>query len=73
MFKEIGWDGVDWIDVAQNRKTWRVYVIRIMNLGVSQNARNFLLVEGGIIRFSRKILLHGVGYLSGVQTFIRSH
>jgi hypothetical protein len=21
--REIGWDGVDWIDVAQNRKQWR--------------------------------------------------
>jgi len=69
MFKEIGWDDVDWIDVAQNRKKWRVYVNRTMNLGVSQNARNFLLVELGIIRFSRKILLHGVGYLSRVDVY----
>jgi hypothetical protein len=67
MFKKIGWDDVDWIDVAQNRKKWRVYVNRIMKLGVSQNARNFLLVELGIIRFSIKILLHEVSYLSGVD------
>jgi len=64
---------VDWIDVAQNRKKWRVFVNRVMDLGVSQFARNFLLTEGGIFKFSRRTLLHGVGYLSGVQTFIRSH
>ena len=23
-FKEIGWDGVEWIDLAQNWKKWRV-------------------------------------------------
>jgi hypothetical protein len=64
---------VDWIDVAQNRKKWRVFVNRVMNLGALQNVRNFLLVERGIIRFSRITLLHGFGYLSDVETFIRSY
>ena len=49
------------------------FVNRVMDLGVSQNARNFLLVERGIIGFSRRTLLQGDGYLSGVQTFIKSH
>jgi hypothetical protein len=30
--REIGWDGVDWIDVAQDRDQWRVLVNTIMNL-----------------------------------------
>jgi hypothetical protein len=32
-FKDIGWDGVDWIDVAQNGKRWRVFVNKVMDLG----------------------------------------
>jgi hypothetical protein len=24
--REIGWDGLDWIDMAQNRNQWRVLV-----------------------------------------------
>jgi hypothetical protein len=29
--KEIGWDGMDWIDLAQNRDKWRALVITVMN------------------------------------------
>jgi hypothetical protein len=28
---EIGWDGVDWIDLAQNRDKWRALVNVVMN------------------------------------------
>jgi hypothetical protein len=31
---EIGWDGVDWIDLAQDRDHGRVFVNTVMNLGV---------------------------------------
>jgi hypothetical protein len=31
---ETGWDGVDWIDRAQDRDQWRVLVNTVMNLGV---------------------------------------
>jgi hypothetical protein len=31
---EIGWDGVDWIDLAQDRDQWRAIVNTGMNLGV---------------------------------------
>jgi hypothetical protein len=30
--EEIGWDGVNWIDVAQNRDKWRTLVNTAMNL-----------------------------------------
>jgi hypothetical protein len=33
-FGEIGWDGVDWIDMAQDRDQWRVLVNTILNLRV---------------------------------------
>jgi hypothetical protein len=32
---EIGWDGVDWIDMAQEGDKWRALVNRVMNLGVA--------------------------------------
>jgi hypothetical protein len=32
--REVGWDGVDWIDLAQDRDRWRAYVIAVMNLRV---------------------------------------
>jgi hypothetical protein len=39
---ELGWDGVDWIDLAQNRDQWRAIVNTVMNLRVPQNARKLL-------------------------------
>jgi hypothetical protein len=33
--REIGWCGVDWIDLAQDRDQWRAFVSTIMNLWVS--------------------------------------
>jgi hypothetical protein len=32
---EIGWDGMDWIDLAQDRDQRRALVITVMNLRVS--------------------------------------
>jgi hypothetical protein len=32
--REIGWDGMDWIDLAQDRDQWRVLVYTVMNLRV---------------------------------------
>jgi hypothetical protein len=32
--REIGWDGMDWIDVAQDRVEWRALVNTVMNLRV---------------------------------------
>jgi hypothetical protein len=31
---EIGWDGVDWIDLVQDRDQWKALVNTVMNLGV---------------------------------------
>jgi hypothetical protein len=47
--REIGWDGMDWIDLAQE---WRALVNTVMNLRVPQIAGKFLsgCTVGGFIR-----------------------
>jgi hypothetical protein len=32
--REIGWDGMDWIDLAQDRDQWKALVNTVMNLRV---------------------------------------
>jgi hypothetical protein len=32
--RKIGWDGMDWIDLAQDRDQWRAPVKTVMNLRV---------------------------------------
>jgi hypothetical protein len=32
--REIRWDGVDWVDLAQDRDQWRALVNTVMNLRV---------------------------------------
>jgi hypothetical protein len=32
--REVGWDGVDWIDMAQDRGQWRALVNAALNLRV---------------------------------------
>jgi hypothetical protein len=32
--KDIGWDGVAWIHLAQNKDQWRAFVYMVMNLRV---------------------------------------
>jgi hypothetical protein len=29
--REVGWDGMDWIDLAQDRDRWKVLVNTVMN------------------------------------------
>jgi hypothetical protein len=32
--REIGWDGMDWIDLAQDMDQWRAFVNAVINLRV---------------------------------------
>jgi hypothetical protein len=52
-FREIGWGGMDWIDLAQDSDQWRDLVNTVMNLRVFLSS----YTTGG---FSRKAQLHGV-------------
>jgi hypothetical protein len=55
--REIGWDDMDWIDLAQNRDQWRSLVDTVMNLQVPLNAGKFLS-SCTIDSFSRRAQLH---------------
>jgi hypothetical protein len=55
--REIGWDGMDWIALAQDRDQVRALVNTVMKFRVQYNAGNFLssCTIGG---FSRRVQLH---------------
>jgi hypothetical protein len=57
--REIRWDGMDCIDLAQDRDQWRALVNTVMNLRVSQNAGKFLS-SYTTCGFSRRAQLHEV-------------
>jgi hypothetical protein len=57
--QEVGWGGMDWINVAEDRDRWRALVNAVMYLRVSENAGNFLS-SSGRFSFSGRTLLHGV-------------
>jgi hypothetical protein len=52
--REIGWGGMDWIVLSQDKAQWSALVNTVMNLRVPLNAGNFWS------SFSRSADLHGV-------------
>jgi hypothetical protein len=40
--REIRWEGVDWIHLAQDRNQWRAVVDTVMYLRVPKKTSNFL-------------------------------
>jgi hypothetical protein len=59
---EIGWGGVDWIDLVQDRDQWWALVNTVMNLRVPKNAGKFLS-SCTIGSFSRMAHLHELSYM----------
>jgi hypothetical protein len=57
--RKIGWNGMDWIDLAQNGDQWRALVNTVINLRVKYNVGKFSssCTTGG---FSRRAQLHQV-------------
>jgi hypothetical protein len=46
----VGWGGMDWIDLAQDRDRWRTVVYAVMNLQVPCNwlAEDLLVSQEGL-------------------------
>jgi hypothetical protein len=40
--KELGWDGMDWGDLAKDRNQWRAFVSMVMNLRIPKKFAKFL-------------------------------
>jgi hypothetical protein len=55
--REIGWVGMDWMDLNQDRDHWRAFINTVMNLWVPYNFGKFLssCTIGG---FSRRAQFH---------------
>jgi hypothetical protein len=58
--REVGWEGVDWIYLAQDM--WWAVVNTVMDLSVSLNAENFLCSWGTVSFWRKTLLLHAVSY-----------
>jgi hypothetical protein len=57
--QEVGFEGVDWIELSQDRDRWRTLLTAVMNLRFPQNTGNFLTSRKPV-GFSRRTMLHGV-------------
>jgi hypothetical protein len=50
---------MEWIDLAQDRDSWRALMNAVKNLKFPRNVGNYLTSRGPV-SFSRRTLLHGV-------------
>jgi hypothetical protein len=41
-FREVGWEGMEWIHLAQDRDQWRGFVNKVMKIYVPYKACSFV-------------------------------
>jgi hypothetical protein len=56
----IGWEGVHWMHLTQDREQWRFIMNTVTNFRVPYKEEIFL-TRRATVCFSRRTLLHGVG------------
>jgi hypothetical protein len=61
--QEVGWRGMGWIALAEDRDRWRAVVNAVVNLKVTYNAVNDLTIPGPVA-FLGRTLLHGVSFFT---------
>jgi hypothetical protein len=71
VLREIGWGGIDWIDLAQDRDQWRAFVNTVMNLLVPLNFGKFLS-SCTMSGFSGRAELHELSYCSYITLILSS-
>jgi hypothetical protein len=59
LLRDIWWEGLDGMHLAQDNDQWLALVNTVMNLRVPYKVRNFS-TSLGTISFSRRTLMHGV-------------
>jgi hypothetical protein len=69
--REMGWGGVDWIDLAQDRDQWKALLNTAMNLPLPGTAGKFSnsCITGGLSR--RAELPEDSGLVKGVMTLLQ--
>jgi hypothetical protein len=65
--REIGWDGMDWIDLTKDRDQWKALVNTVMDFWVPQNSEKFLssCTTGGFSRMGQlQLFVMGISVLN---------
>jgi hypothetical protein len=57
--QQVGYEGVGWIHLAEDREQWQCVVSMVINLQGPESAENFLSGRASIV-FSKRTRLHGV-------------
>lgn len=66
--QEIGWGGVDWIEMGQDREKWWAFVNVVIKLSVYIKCKKYFeQLKITLIGSSRRTSHHGVGHTSGAS------